>query len=60
MVGESYKPVFAQGVLPHPVPVLDTPESINTYEMAERLAATIEDRPTALNICVHYPATRVK
>ncbi len=48
MVGESYKPVFAQGVLPYPVPVLDTPESINTYEMAEQLAATIGDRPTAL------------
>ena len=26
MVGESYRPVFAQGVLAYPVPVLDTPE----------------------------------
>jgi len=26
MVGESYKPVYAQGSLVHPVPLLDSPE----------------------------------
>lgn len=48
MVGESYRPVFAQGVLPYPVPVLDTPDSINNRPMADRLAATLGDRPAAL------------
>ncbi|MFM1814396.1 MAG: Methylthioribulose-phosphate dehydratase [Pseudomonadota bacterium] len=48
MVGEPYRPVFAQGVLPSPVPVLDTPDSINTYEMAERLAATLGNGRCAL------------
>lgn len=48
MVGETYKPVFAQGVLPSPVPVLDTPDSINTFEMAERLAATLGKGRSAL------------
>ena len=48
MVGDSYRPVFAQGVLLHPVPVLDTPDSINTRAMADRLAATLGARPGAL------------
>ena len=48
MVGDSYRPVFAQGVLLHPVPVLDTPDSINTVAMADRLAATLGKRPAAL------------
>jgi ribulose-5-phosphate 4-epimerase/fuculose-1-phosphate aldolase len=48
MVGDSYRPVFAQGVLLHPVPVLDTPNSINTRPMADRLAATLGNRPAAL------------
>jgi len=48
MVGESYRPVFAQGVLLYPVPVLDTPDSINTRPMADRLAATLGSRPAAL------------
>lgn len=48
MVGESYRPVFAQGVLLHPCPVLDTPDSINTRPMADRLAATLGKRPAAL------------
>jgi len=47
MVGESYRPVFAQGVLPGPVPVLDTPASINTRPMADRLAATLGSLPAA-------------
>ncbi|MEO5699266.1 MAG: class II aldolase/adducin family protein [Casimicrobiaceae bacterium] len=48
MVGEPYRPVYAQGSLVHPVPVLDSPNSINNRPMADRLAATLGDRPTAL------------
>jgi ribulose-5-phosphate 4-epimerase/fuculose-1-phosphate aldolase len=48
MVGESYRPVYAQGSLVHPVPVLDSPNSINNRAMADRLAATLGDRPAAL------------
>jgi ribulose-5-phosphate 4-epimerase/fuculose-1-phosphate aldolase len=48
MTGHAYAPVFAQGALLHPVPVLPTPRSINTPEMALRLAATLGDRPAAL------------
>ena len=48
MVGAEYQPVFAQGVLPYPVPVLDTPDSINNRPMADRLAATLGNRPAAL------------
>ncbi len=48
MVGESYKPVYAQGSLVYPVPVLDSPNSINNKTMADRLAATLGDRPAAL------------
>ena len=47
MVGEAYKPVFAQGVLPGPVPVLDTPASINTRPMADRLAGILGNLPAA-------------
>ncbi|MDB5572506.1 MAG: L-fuculose-phosphate aldolase [Hyphomicrobiales bacterium] len=48
MTGRAYQPVFAQGVLPGDAPVLDTPASINTVEMANRLAAVLGDRPSAL------------
>jgi ribulose-5-phosphate 4-epimerase/fuculose-1-phosphate aldolase len=48
MVGEPYKPVYAQGSLVYPVPVLDSPNSINNRAMADRLAATLGDRPAAL------------
>jgi L-fuculose-phosphate aldolase len=48
MVGEAYKPVYAQGSLVHPVPVLDSPNSINNRPMADRLAATLGKRPAAL------------
>ncbi|MFZ9501861.1 MAG: class II aldolase/adducin family protein [Beijerinckiaceae bacterium] len=48
MTGHAYLPVFAQGVLPGDAPVLDTPTSINTREMADRLAAVLGDRPAAL------------
>src|SRR5687768_15434556 len=48
MVGERYMPVYAQGSLLYPMPVLETPESINTRAMADRLAATLGKRPAAL------------
>ncbi len=48
MVGRRYEPVYAQGSLLHPVPLLDSPNSINNRTMAERLAAILGDRPAAL------------
>lgn len=48
MVGESYRPVYAQGSLVYPVPVLDSPNSINNRAMADRLAATLGERPAAM------------
>ncbi len=48
MTGQPYLPVFAQGTLVHPMPVLDTPKSINSPEMAARLAETIGAAPAAL------------
>jgi ribulose-5-phosphate 4-epimerase/fuculose-1-phosphate aldolase len=48
MVGAEYKPVYAQGSLVYPVPVLDSPNSINNRPMAEKLAATLGKRPAAL------------
>lgn len=48
MVGQEYLPVFAQGSLVYPMPVLDSPNSINNRPMAERLAATLGDRPAAM------------
>lgn len=48
MTGHGYLPVFAQGALVHPMPLLDTPDSINSPEMAARLCAVLGDRPAAL------------
>jgi L-fuculose-phosphate aldolase len=48
MVGESYEPVYAQGSLVYPMPVLDSPNSINNPVMAKRLADTLGPRPAAL------------
>lgn len=48
MTGTPYLPVYAQGSLVYPVPVLDSPNSINNRAMADRLAATLGDRPAAL------------
>jgi L-fuculose-phosphate aldolase len=48
MTSTPYLPVFAQGSLLYPVPVLDTPNSINTPQMADQLAALLGDRPAAL------------
>ncbi len=48
MTGHDYLPVFAQGSLVYPVRVLDTPDSINSPEMAARLNEVLGDRPAAL------------
>jgi ribulose-5-phosphate 4-epimerase/fuculose-1-phosphate aldolase len=48
MAAVPYLPVFAQGSLLYPVPVLDTPNSINSPQMAGQLADTLGDRPAAL------------
>jgi len=48
MVGRSYLPVYAQGSLVHPMPVLDSPNSINNKPMADRLATALGDRPAAM------------
>jgi ribulose-5-phosphate 4-epimerase/fuculose-1-phosphate aldolase len=48
MVGASYEPVYAQGTLVYPMPILDSPSSINNPEMAKRLADTLGDRPAAM------------
>jgi L-ribulose-5-phosphate 4-epimerase len=41
MVGAKFKPVYAQGVLLGDIPMLDSPLSVNTRAMGERLAATL-------------------
>ena len=46
--GVSYIPVYAQGSLVYPLPVLDSPDSINNPEMAKRLTDTLGNRPAAL------------
>jgi L-ribulose-5-phosphate 4-epimerase len=41
MTGKAYRPVYAQGVLLGDIPVMDSPLSVNTRAMGERLAATL-------------------
>lgn len=48
LVGATFKPVYAQGVLLGDVPVMDSPLSVNTKAMGERLAATLGDGRAAL------------
>lgn len=48
MVGAPFRPVFPQGALLGDVPVLDSPLSINTREMGERLAGVLGDGPAVL------------
>lgn len=48
MVQEPYAPVFAQGSLLYPMPVLDSPNSINNVVMADRLATTLGNAHAAL------------
>jgi len=48
MTGHSLKPVYAQGVLVADSQLLDTPMSVNTREMGERLAASLGNKFTVL------------
>jgi L-fuculose-phosphate aldolase len=48
MTGHIYKPVYAQGVLLGDMPVMDSPMSINTKPMGEKLAAILGTRPAVL------------
>jgi L-fuculose-phosphate aldolase len=46
--GVEYLPVYAQGTLVYPLPVLDSPNSINNPEMAKALTDKMGNRPAAL------------
>jgi L-fuculose-phosphate aldolase len=48
MTGTPYKPVYAQGVLLGDIPLMDSPLSVNTRPMGEKLAATLGAGPAAL------------
>ena len=48
MTGVTYKAVYAQGVLLGDLPIMDSPLSVNTKPMGEKLAATIGRGPAAL------------
>jgi ribulose-5-phosphate 4-epimerase/fuculose-1-phosphate aldolase len=48
MAGVTYKPVYAQGVLLGDIPLMDTPLSVNTRPMGERLAGTLGEGPAVL------------
>jgi len=48
ITGHTYLPLFAQGTLVYPLPVLDSPDSINNVEIAKRLADTLGDGNAAL------------
>jgi ribulose-5-phosphate 4-epimerase/fuculose-1-phosphate aldolase len=48
MVGEKYRPVYAQGVLLGEMPVMDSVLSINTKPMGEKLAKILARGPAVL------------
>jgi ribulose-5-phosphate 4-epimerase/fuculose-1-phosphate aldolase len=48
MTGHPYKAVYAQGVLLGDMPVMDSPMSINTKPMGEKMVAELGDRPALL------------
>jgi ribulose-5-phosphate 4-epimerase/fuculose-1-phosphate aldolase len=48
MVGAQYKTVYAQGALLGNPPLLDTPLSVNTRPMGEKVAATLRRGPAVL------------
>ena len=48
MAGAKYQPVYAQGVLLGDIPLMDSPLSINTKPMGEKLAATLGSGPAVL------------
>jgi len=48
MTGHRLQPVYAQGTLVSDSPVVDTPMSVNTKPMGERVARELGDKPAAL------------
>ena len=48
MVGVTYQVVYAQGALLGDIPLLDSPLSVNSRPMGERVAATLGDGPAVL------------
>jgi ribulose-5-phosphate 4-epimerase/fuculose-1-phosphate aldolase len=48
MVGQPYKVVYAQGALLGDVPLVDSPMSVNTRPMGERVAAALGRGPAVL------------
>ena len=48
MVGAGYRAVYAQGALLGNIPLLDSPLSVNTRPMGERVAATLARGPAVL------------
>src|SRR5688572_15098464 len=48
MIGAPFKVVYAQASLLGDIPVMDSPLSINTKPMGEKLAAVLGDGPAAL------------
>lgn len=48
MTGHKFKAVYAQGVLLGDLPLMDSPLSVNTKPMGEKLAATLGKKPAAL------------
>jgi ribulose-5-phosphate 4-epimerase/fuculose-1-phosphate aldolase len=48
MTGVPYKAVYAQGVLLGDIPLMDSPMSVNTKPMGEKLAATMGSNPATL------------
>ena len=48
MVGADYQVVYAQGALLGTIPVVDSPLSVNTREMGDRVAATLGGGPAVL------------
>jgi ribulose-5-phosphate 4-epimerase/fuculose-1-phosphate aldolase len=48
MTGHTLKPIYAQGTLVSDAAVLDTPMSVNTRPMGERMAAALGDKSVVL------------
>jgi L-ribulose-5-phosphate 4-epimerase len=48
MTGHALKPIYAQGTLVSDAAVLDTPMSVNTREMGEKMAAALGDKAVVL------------
>ena len=48
IVGAKYRPVYAQGVLLGDIPVMESPLSVNTRAMGEKLTATLARGRAAL------------